>query len=132
MDDLTTKTDEELLAIIRRCENSNVPGILYQRASQELSLRDRDKIINRPNNSGLFLRVGGDMLFDGTIQGPQDGPIDIAVAGNYKSKSGKIIQGGNDQEPIKRWWENNWFQIIALIGAIVTIVSFVIWVKGLI
>ena len=132
MDDLTTKTDEELLAIIRRCENPNVPSSQYQRASQELSLRDRDRIINKPNNSGLFLRVGGDMLFDGTIQGPKDGAIDIAVAGNYKSKNGKIIQGENHKELVKKWWEKSWFQVIALISAIVGIISFLIWVKRLI
>lgn len=38
---LASKSDEELEAIIRRAENTNVPGSLFQRAKIELELRDR-------------------------------------------------------------------------------------------
>lgn len=42
------KTDEELLGIKRREENTNIPTSQYQRASRELELRDREKNINIP------------------------------------------------------------------------------------
>ncbi len=42
--DLTKRTDEELREIVRRNDNSNVPGSLYNRASQELELRHRDRV----------------------------------------------------------------------------------------
>jgi len=39
-------TDEELLAVIRRAENTNVPGSLYQRASNERKLRQDQRMLN--------------------------------------------------------------------------------------
>ena len=39
-------TDGELLAVIRRAENANVPGSLYQRASNEQKLRQDQKMLN--------------------------------------------------------------------------------------
>lgn len=39
-------TDEELLAVIRRAENTNVPGSLYQRANNEWKLRQDQKMLN--------------------------------------------------------------------------------------
>ncbi|HEX9503352.1 MAG TPA: hypothetical protein VF974_03465 [Patescibacteria group bacterium] len=50
-DDLTNKTDDELEAIIRRAENTNVPTSLFQRAKIELDLRDRKK--SKEQNTGL-------------------------------------------------------------------------------
>lgn len=41
LNNLASKSDEELEAIIRRAENTNVPGSLFQRAKIELELRDR-------------------------------------------------------------------------------------------
>lgn len=41
MEDLSQRTDEELEAIIRRAENTNISGSRYQRAKIELELRDR-------------------------------------------------------------------------------------------
>lgn len=114
-EDLTKIPEEQLLAIIRLNENSNVPGSRYNRAVKELELRDRQKINDKQSGSGLFLRVGGDMLFDGSIQGPENGMVDIAVAGNYKSKKGKILQG---KEISNKWWEKSWFQILALLGSL--------------
>lgn len=40
-DDLASKTDDELEEIVRRAENTNIPGSLFQRAKIELELRDR-------------------------------------------------------------------------------------------
>ena len=42
-DDLVNKTDDELEAIVRRAENTNIPGSLFQRAKIELELRDRKR-----------------------------------------------------------------------------------------
>lgn len=39
-------TDEELLAVIRRAENTNVPGSLYQRANNEQKLRQDQRMLN--------------------------------------------------------------------------------------
>ena len=41
LNNLASKSDEELEAIIRRAENTNIPGSLFQRAKTELELRDR-------------------------------------------------------------------------------------------
>ena len=38
-------TDEELLAVIRRAENTDVPGSLYQRVSNEWKLRQDQRIL---------------------------------------------------------------------------------------
>lgn len=40
---LTSKTNKELEEIIRRGENTNIPGSLHQRAKIELELRDRKR-----------------------------------------------------------------------------------------
>jgi len=48
MDDIKNKTDEELLEIISRNENSNIPNSQFQRAKLELELRDRNKTQNTP------------------------------------------------------------------------------------
>lgn len=41
LNSLANKSDEELEVIIRRAENTNIPGSLFQRAENELKLRDR-------------------------------------------------------------------------------------------
>lgn len=46
--EIKNKTDEELLSIIRCGENTNVPTSEFQSATRELSLRDREKLINIP------------------------------------------------------------------------------------
>lgn len=76
MEDLTSKTDEELEAIIRRAENTDVPGSLYQRAKVELELRDRKRMRHGPigiHNTGennnfidnTFFRMGIGILDEG-------------------------------------------------------------------
>ena len=42
-DDLANLTDDELEVIVRRAENTNIPGSLFQRAKIELELRDRKR-----------------------------------------------------------------------------------------
>lgn len=41
LNSLVNKSDEELEIIIRRAENTNIPGSLFKRAENELKLRDR-------------------------------------------------------------------------------------------
>ena len=41
--DLTSKTNKELEEIMRRGENTNIPGSLHQRVKIELELRDRKR-----------------------------------------------------------------------------------------
>lgn len=45
-DDLASKTEEELEVIVRRAENTNIPGSLFQRAKIELELRDRKEKVS--------------------------------------------------------------------------------------
>lgn len=52
MEDLTKKTNEELEAIIRRVENTNISGSLFQRAKIELDIRDR-----KPKNDINFIET---------------------------------------------------------------------------
>ncbi len=55
--DAQSMNEEELLAIIRRAENSHIPGSLYQKARIELDLRDRQK---KAQLSGVHIHIGGD------------------------------------------------------------------------
>lgn len=48
-DEFTQMSEEGLLRIIRRNENSDVPGSRYQHAVQELALRDRARSLERNN-----------------------------------------------------------------------------------
>ncbi|MEN9921635.1 MAG: hypothetical protein RLZZ517_613 [Candidatus Parcubacteria bacterium] len=121
-EDLTKLHEEELLKIIRLNENSHVSTSRYNRAVKELQLRDREKNVDKKAGLGLFLRVGGDMLFNGSIQGPENGMVDIAVAGNYRSEKGKIIQG---KEISNKWWEKSWFQILALLGSLAGLIGLI-------
>jgi hypothetical protein len=99
--------DEELLAIIRRAENTNVPGSLYQKANTEWQIRHQQKILaaSGQNRSGVFFEVVGDMTNHGVIQTDSNATVDIAVAGNYSSNSKtKIIQGVAKNSK-KEWYE---------------------------
>jgi len=49
-------TDEELLAVIRRAENSNIPGSLFQRASTEWGIRHQKKILDAAKSGQRFQR----------------------------------------------------------------------------
>lgn len=69
-------SDEELEAIIRLSENPNIPGSRFQKAKNELGLRDR------------------------------------------KRNQEKTTQ--------KRWWEQTWVQITAMIGAFASIVGLIL------
>lgn len=88
-------SDAELLAIIREGGNINVPGGLYQRANSEWQIRQHNKLVEATKNGkgGIFFEVGGDMKNDGVIHTGEGATVDIAVAGNYTSNKGKIIQG---------------------------------------
>lgn len=121
-------SDEELLAVIRRAENSHIPGSLYQRASNEWKIRHDKKMLDAvgQSKSGVFFEVGGDMTNHGVIQTATDAVIGVAVAGNYSSNDNtKIIQ--NDNKSQKREWYEKPFGIIlltVLAGLIVAFVAF--------
>jgi|GEM_PF-3372261 hypothetical protein len=117
-------TDAELLTIIRQAENTNVPGSLYQRANNEWQIRHQQKLIDATKNGrgGISFEVGGDMINDGFIQTDAGAKVDIAVAGNYTSRKGKIIQGNKDNST-KQWWRRPEIILpgLALIVAIISI-----------
>lgn len=99
-------TDEELLVVIRRAENTNIPGSQYQRANTEYQIRHQQKILEatKGNRNGVFFEVGGDMTNHGVIQTDKDAVVNIAVAGDYSSNNKtKIIQGTS--VPDKEWYE---------------------------
>ena len=69
MDNLTTKTDKELEVIIRRAENIDISGSLFQRAKIELKLRDRKQKqkkesseTKRTSIKSLFVKYGGKII----------------------------------------------------------------------
>lgn len=103
-------SDEELLTVIRRAENTNVPGSLYQRANSEWQIRHQQKLVEATRNGrgGISFEVGGNMINDGVIHADPDARINIAVAGDYKSTKGKILQQENfSQAKLKK----NWFSM---------------------
>ena len=97
-------SDAELLAVIRKAENSNIPGSQYQCANNEWQIRHQQKVLEATKNgrNGIFFEVGGNMKNNGVIQTAKESTVDIAVAGDYSSDNSKIIQ--NDYAP-KKWYE---------------------------
>lgn len=110
--------DAELLAIIRKTENPNVPGSRYQRANTEWQIRHQQKLLEatRGGRGGISFEVGGDMINDGTIQTDTNALVDINVAGNYTSKKGKIIQGNNELR--RAWWKKPEIMVPIVITAL--------------
>lgn len=67
-------------------------------------LNDNKKI--ETQRSGIFLEVGGNIVNNGLIQTVEDAPVEITIAENYSSGSGKIIQNSEVQKiEMKGWWE---------------------------
>jgi len=54
INNLENKSNKELEAIIRRAENTNVPGSLFQRAKIELDLRDRKRRQEKPKSDNKW------------------------------------------------------------------------------
>ncbi len=102
-DSLENLSDAELLTIIRRGENTDVPGSRYQKAQTEYQIRHGQKVIDmmRGGRGGLSIQVGGDMLNDGTISAGPGVPIDIGVGGNYTSNKGRVIQESVVSVPVQ-------------------------------
>lgn len=120
-------SDAELLAVIRRAENTNIPGSLFQRANNEWQIRQQNKILEatKSGRSGIFFDVGGDMTNHGVIQTAKDAVVDVAVAGNYSSnKNTKIIQGDLAS---KQWYEKPLGILILAIVAGLIIAGLVFW-----
>lgn len=74
-------SDEELEAIVRLSENPNIPGSRFQKAKNELELRDR------------------------------------------KRNQEKAVQ--------KRWWEQTWVQILAVLGALASIIGLILFLLSI-
>lgn len=77
---------------------------------------------------GVYLRVGGDMINDGTILTDKDAIVDIGVAGQYKSKKGKIVQG---KEFISGNKTQEWFSMDNPIVWIIASLIFIILVAAI-
>lgn len=117
MDDLITKTDDELEAIIRRAENTHISGSLFQRAKIELDLRDRKRkngvpdggvgILNKGEN-GVFIRN----KFKGLRVGIQDEGKNTLAAEN------EFI---NHRTVGEKWHQRWWGQL--MLGLVVAIVA---------
>lgn len=74
-------TDEELLAVIRRAENTNVPGTLYQRANNEWNIRHQQKTLEATKSgphSGVFI-AARNIKNSGSITGSR---VDV-ITENY-------------------------------------------------
>src|SRR3989338_1183668 len=67
---LQNKSDEDLEAIIRRAENTNVPGSLFQRVEIELDLRDRNRRQEKPKSDKWWEKTWVQIImFLGAIAG---------------------------------------------------------------
>ena len=64
---------------------------LIKFGQDELTQRIRVDKKDVGKTKGVYLRVGGDIINDGIISAAE--VVDIGVAGRYKSKKGKIMQG---------------------------------------
>lgn len=120
MEDLTKKTEEELETIIRRAENADVSGSLFQRAKIELELRDRKSKSKGP--IGILNRGKNNTFVNNTFSGLRVGIQDEGENTFAEGNKFRGISGGG--VPAKKWWENSWVQGIALLAAILGIISF--------
>lgn len=120
-------TDQELLEIIRKGVNSNIPGSECYRANTEWQIRHQQKILEetKNNNSGIYLRVGGDMINHGVIQTDANATVDIAVAGNYSSNDNTKIIKGELKKEVK--WYREWLKNILLGIIIAGVVYYLGW-----
>jgi len=116
-------SDAELLTVIRRAENTNIPGSLYQRANTEWQIRHQQKMldITEKNRNGIFFEVGGDMTNHGVIHTAEDATVDIAVAGNYSSNNKTKIIQSSPVTSNKQWYEKPLG--IVIIGIVIAIIS---------
>jgi len=107
-EDFAKMTEEELEAIIRRHENSNVPGSRFQRAMTELDLRYK----KRDLKPGIHFEVGGDMTMEGAhVTLPEEGQMTARVKGDLSAKNTKITHGTPTR---KRAWFEKPTGIVAL------------------
>lgn len=117
-DSLENLSDVDLLAIIRKVENTTVSGSQYQKANAEWQIRHQQRLLEaaKSSHSGVSFGVGGDMINDGIIQTGTGARVDITVAGNYVSKEGKIIQKSDRLK--HAWWKRPEIIISIIIGLI--------------
>ncbi len=68
---LDNATDEELFAIIRKAENTNIPGSRYQRAKKEWQIRKDQRLIEAANKNqgGVSIGPGATVVNKGILQG---------------------------------------------------------------
>ena len=124
-------SDAELLAVIRRAEDMNVPGSLYQRANNEWRIRQDQRVLEaaKANRGGIFFEVGGDMTHNSVLQTSEDSVVNIAVAGDFKSKGGKIIQGAGTHDEEKKWSEKP-LGVVALAIVAAVVAGWLLFVFG--
>lgn len=121
-------TDTELLAVIRKAENTDISGSLYQRANNEWQIRQQQKLLQAKGHNGVFFEVGGNMVNHGIIQTAKNAIVDIAVAGDYSSnKNTKIIQGYPMPQE-KFWHEKPLGRVILAVISALLAGSFLYWI----
>lgn len=107
-------SDEELLAIIRRAENTNVPGSLYQRANTEWQIRHQQATLKamKENGKSSFVRIasgakvtgltmkGNMMVGDGDFLNNEGKLEDASIENNQH-----ILSATNSKNNPKKWYE---------------------------
>lgn len=120
-------SDAQLLTIIRKAENTDISGSRYQKANTEWQIRQQNKLIEatKSKGGGIFFEVGGNMKNDGVIQTSENATVNIAVAGDYASQKGKIIQSRKTNNK-KAWYEKPIGIVILMIigGLIITGIAY--------
>lgn len=93
-------SDEELLAVVRRAENTNVPGGLYQMADKELQIRHQQKML------------------EATKKEPQPVVTPVQVSGDYVA--GDKVGRDKNINKTKSMKDNipSWLQYMATIVAV--------------
>jgi len=76
---------------------------------------------------GKTIKGNGEIVSDGGIGsiGGRGGKVTIVSEDN--KFTGKVSTKGGVSFTKKKWWENNWIQLIMLISAVVGIIGFVLY-----
>lgn len=106
-------TDEELLAVIRQAENTNISGSLFQRASNEWNIRHQQKILEATKTGphpGVYI-AARNIQNNGSITGHR---VDV-ITENYAGEgtvSSYNLEKKEKQNFISKITNNQTFSVI--------------------
>ena len=120
-------TEEQLLTILRKNENSHIPGSLHQQAEQELRLRDRETALKTPHIVAVGGAGGGGGAGAGGGAGGAGGSVFFNQIQDSKVElSNQVHAPISSPEQKNKWWEKTSVQLVMLLAAIVGIALLII------